>query len=117
MAGQNNHHDNGSGSHHDGEVHITPLSTYIKVAVALFVLTFLTVTAHIYESHYLSAAPFIAFGIAAIKAFLVMAWFMHLKYEEPSNRVIFAMGFFFLAVLFAFCVIDIFTRVPQGTIL
>jgi cytochrome c oxidase subunit 4 len=117
MAGHNNHHNNGSGNHHEEEVHITPLSTYIKVAAALFALTFLTVTAHIYEAHYLSLAPFIAFGIAAVKALLVMAWFMHLKYEEPSNRLIFAMGFFFLAVLFAFSVIDIFTRVPQGTIL
>ena len=118
MSGHNNssNHAHETSSHHH-EPHIMPLSTYLKVATALFALTFLTVGAHIYESHYLALAPFIAFGIAAIKAFLVMAWFMHLKYEEPSNRVIFAMGFLFLAVLFSFCAIDIFTRMPQGSVL
>lgn len=112
-------HDSSHGhqSSHHGEHHVTPLSTYLKIAAALFGLTFLTIIAHVFKAHYLPLAPFIAFGIAAVKAFLVMAWFMHLKYDEPSNRIIFAMGFFFLAVLFAFCVIDIFTRLQQASVL
>lgn len=114
MANNNSHHSD-HGAH--SEPHVTPFRTYLNVGVALFGLTFLTIFAHIFKVHYLPLAPFIAFGIAAVKAFLVMAWFMHLKYDEPSNRLIFAMGFFFLAVLFGFCVIDIFTRVPQGTVL
>jgi cytochrome c oxidase subunit 4 len=112
--GQNNHSNHGA--QHE-EHHITPLRTYLNIAVALFALTFLTIAAHVFKEHYLPLAPFIAFGIAAVKAFLVMAWFMHLKYDEPSNRIIFATGFFFLAVLFVFCIIDIFTRVPQGSVL
>ncbi len=87
------------------------------MAGALFALTFLTIIAHIFKQHYLPLAPFIAFGIAAVKAFLVMAWFMHLKYDTPSNRIIFSMGFFFLAVLFFFSVVDIYTRVYQGSVL
>jgi len=106
----NHSHQAGHGNH---EQHIMPFATYIKVAAALFILTFLTVTVHIYESHYMALAPFFAFAIAAVKAFLVMAWFMHLKYDEPSNRIIFSLGFIFLAVLFFFCSIDIFTRVAQ----
>ena len=108
-------HDNHShqSEHGKHEHHIMPFSTYLKVAAALFALTFLTITAHIFKQHYLPLAPFIAFGIAAVKAFLVMAWFMHLKYDEPSNRIIFSLGFIFLAVLFFFCSIDIFTRVAQ----
>lgn len=117
--GQNNSHSQNSShdSGHHSEPHITPLSTYLKIAVALFALTFLTIIAHVFKQHYLPLAPFIAFGIAAVKAFLVMAWFMHLKYDEPSNRIIFALGFVGLAVLFCFCVIDIFTRIPQGSVL
>ena len=80
-------------------------------------MTFLTIIAHNFKEHYLPLAAFIAFGIAAVKAYLVMAWFMHLKYDEPSNRIIFATGFFFLAVLFLFCVLDIFTRIFQDSVL
>lgn len=100
-----------------GEHHITPLSTYLKVAAGLFALTFLTIIAHIFKAHYLAAAPFIAFTIAAVKAFLVMAWFMHLKYEPQSNRLIFACGFLGLALLFGICAMDIFTRIYQGSVL
>ncbi len=107
----NQNHSHSSGSHQ--EHHVTPLNDYLKVAGALFGLTFLTIIAHVFKQHYLPLAPFIAFGIAAVKAFLVMAWFMHLKYDDPLNRLIFSMGFIFLAVLFAFCSIDIFTRVAQ----
>lgn len=110
---QQHHHSDESHSEH----HIMPLSTYLKVAAALFALTFLTVIAHIFESHYMAIAPLIAFTIASIKAFLVMAWFMHLKYEPQTNRLIFACGFLGLAVLFGVCAMDIFTRIYQGSVL
>ena len=117
MANNHSHHNehNSQGTH--AEPHVTPFRTYMNIAGALFILTFLTIIAHVFKAHYLPLAPFIAFGIAAVKAFLVMAWFMHLKYDEPSNRLIFAMGFFFLAVLFFFCFVDIYTRVYQGSVL
>lgn len=114
---QQHHQSNSSDNHHHGEHHVTPLNVYLKVAGALFALTFLTIIAHVFKQHYLPLAPFIAFAIAAVKAFLVMAWFMHLKYDEPSNRIIFATGFIGLAVLFGFCVLDIFTRIYQGSVL
>ncbi len=110
---QHNHDQTTSHEKH----HITPLSTYLKVATALFALTFLTIIAHIFKTHYLAAAPFIAFTIASVKAFLVMAWFMHLKYEPQTNRLIFACGFLGLAVLFGVCAMDIFTRIYQGSVL
>ena len=110
---QHNHHSDEA----HGEHHITPLSTYLKVAAALFALTFLTIIAHIFKTHYLAVAPLIAFTIAAIKAFLVMAWFMHLKYEPQTNRLIFACGFLGLALLFGICAMDIFTRIYQGSVL
>ncbi len=104
--------------HHDhSEHHVTPLSVYLKVAGGLFLLTFLTIGAHAIKQHIEPFSALVAFAIAAVKAFLVMAWFMHLKYDEPSNRFIFSTGFIFLAVLFFFCALDIFTRVFQGSVL
>lgn len=91
--------------------HITPLSVYVKVAVALFLLTFLTIGVHSVREHLGGIAPFFAFAIAAVKAYLVMAYFMHLKYDVVLNRVIFGAGFIFLALLFAITAMDIWSRV------
>lgn len=106
-------HDNhGHGSHH-----VTPLSVYLKVAGALFALTFLTMVAHHFKVQLGSLAGPIAFLIAAVKAVLVMLWFMHLKYDNMMNRVIFGCGFFFLFLLYLFSEIDIITRVIQTSTL
>ncbi len=97
--------------------HVTPMSIYIKVAVALYVLTVLTVVAHYFE-HALGpmAAP-VALLIATIKAALVMLFFMGLKYDDNQNRVIFGCGFFFLLLLYFFTVLDIMTRIVHPSTL
>ncbi len=97
--------------------HVTPMSNYIKVAFALYVLTVLTVVAHYFE-HALGpmAAP-VALLIATIKAALVMLFFMGLKYDDNQNRVIFGCGFFFLLLLYFFTVLDILTRITQTSTL
>lgn len=93
--------------------HITPLATYIKVAGALFALTFLTVIAHQFNAQLGAFAAPIAFLIAMVKAGFVLLYFMHLKDDTNMNRLIFSTGFFFLLVLFLFSVVDIFTRVKE----
>lgn len=97
--------------------HITPFSTYVKVALALFALTFLTVGAHALRHYIEPFSAIVAFAIAGVKAYLVMAWFMHLKYDTLMNKIIFSLGFIFLALLFALSALDIYTRVFQGNIL
>ncbi len=97
--------------------HITPMSTYLKVGGALFLLTFMTVGAHVLREHFEPFAALIAFAIASVKAYLVLAFFMHLKYDVPSNRIIFATGFLFLALLFGICMLDIYTRIAQTSVL
>ena len=89
--------------------HIIPFSVYRNTAIALIVLTVLTVMFHEMKMGPL-AAP-IAFLIASVKAGLVMLFFMGLKYENQVNRVIFSLGFIFLVLLFLFCSLDIWTRV------
>lgn len=93
--------------------HITPISTFVKVAGALFALTFLTIIAHQFKMYLGPLAAPVAFLIALVKAFLVMAWFMHLKYDAPLNRIIFGLGFFFLGLLFLMSATDIFTRISE----
>ena len=102
-------------NHEEDAHHIMPFAVYVKVASALFILTILTVSAH--QMHLGAFAAPVAFLIASIKAALVLLFFMHLKYDNMTNRVIFATGFFFLALLFAFCAIDIWTRIAQSTVL
>lgn len=91
--------------------HIIPLKTYLKVFGALIFLTFLTVV----TAKGMDLSPFngaVAFIIAATKAALVMAIFMHLKYDAKSNSIIILSSIGFVILLFIFCVIDIYTRIP-----
>lgn len=113
--GSNNNHSGGSHSHH-----IIPKEIYTRVMWALIVFTLLTVGFH-YLFHNVMhgsvlAAP-VAFLIAAFKAALVLMFFMGLKYDKPDNRAIFATGFFFLALLFIICVLDIYTRIAETSTL
>lgn len=106
-----------STQHEHSPHHVTPISIYIKVAIALYIFTILTVVAH-YFHHALGAmaAP-VALLIATIKAALVMLYFMGLKYDDNQNRVIFGCGFFFLILLYFFSVLDILTRITQSSTL
>jgi cytochrome c oxidase subunit 4 len=111
------HHAHGKGAHGPGSHHITPFSVYIKVAAALFALTFLTVIAHHFNATLGPLAGPVAFLIATVKAVLVMLFFMHLKYDNNMNRIIFGAGFFFLFLLYLFSEIDLLTRIFQTSTL
>jgi cytochrome c oxidase subunit IV len=97
------------------EHHITPFNVYFKVFAALIVLTILTVVGHMAHLGVL-AAP-VAFVIATAKALLVMGYFMHLKHENNLNKITFAAGFFFLALLFVIAALDIATRIAEKSTL
>lgn len=121
MAGGN------SGSHGDphhdpndiftgGGHHVVPFEKLRNVALWLIVLTVLTVVTAKFVHMGVLAAP-TAFLIAAIKAWMVMAWFMGLKLDTKMNRLIFGMGFLFLAVFYGFAVLDVLTRVKETSTL
>ncbi len=93
--------------------HVIPLKTYMKVAAALVALTFLTVICH--ELHLGPLAGPVAFLIAAVKAALVLLYFMHLKYDNKVNIVIFGSGLMFLLILIGFSALDIYTRINAGS--
>lgn len=112
--GNNQNHGHSQHDEHGGH-HIVPFNVLGRVAAALLVLTVLTVaTSRMHLG--VMAAP-VAFAIALVKAFLVMGFFMGLKYDVKSNRLIFAAGFLFLLLLFFICALDIYTRMAQGSTL
>ena len=106
---------NNENNHDQGGHHIVPFTVLRNVCIALLAFTALTVVAA--RLHLGALAAPVAFTIALCKALLVMAFFMGLKYDVRSNRLIFATGFFFLFVLWFFCYLDIFTRIFQASTL
>lgn len=93
---------------HDSSHHITPLRTYLNVYGVLLVLTVVTVLASRFNFGFMNTI--IAMLIASVKASFVILWFMHQKYENKGNRVIFGSSLFFLFLLVFFTFTDTFTR-------
>jgi cytochrome c oxidase subunit 4 len=104
-----------SNNEQKGGHHIVSFDVLRNVAISLLILTALTVITSRFHLGVM-AAP-IAFLIAAIKAMLVMSFFMGLKYDVWINRVIFGLGFVGLGLLYLISIIDIFTRIPQHSTL
>jgi cytochrome c oxidase subunit IV len=96
------------GHHADGHHHIIPIPVYVGVLLILLVGTVITVA--VAQVDFGAMNTVIAMFVATIKASFVLAFFMHLKYDNMMNRVIFGSGFFFLMLLIAFSAADIFTR-------
>jgi cytochrome c oxidase subunit 4 len=71
---------------------------------------------------YLSTVPMghalntaVALFIAAVKATLVLMFFMHLKYESYKlSAVVFGAGLFWLLILFGLDLTDYLTRASSG---
>ena len=94
---------------HDHGHHIIPIPVYAGVLGILILGTIITVG--VAQIDFGSWNTVIAMLVATIKASFVLLYFMHLKYDNAMNRVIFGAGFFFLLILFSFSIIDIITRV------
>ncbi len=94
--------------HPDHVYHITPFKTYIMVFLALIVLTVLTVW--VAQVDFGAFNALVAFGIATVKALLVVMWFMHLKFDNNMNRAVLGVALFFLFLLYLIVAIDIATR-------
>lgn len=100
---------------HSQHHHIIPLATYVKVLVALLILTVLTVAASRFDFGAMNTV--INIGIASVKASLVLAIFMHLKYDDKLYLVVLLTAVFFVIVMYFFSALDIFTRIFQANIL
>jgi len=100
---------------HDSKHHVIPLPVYFKVLTLLLVLTAITVAAA--QVNFGPWNVVIAMLIASIKAGFVLAFFMHLKYDNKLYLVCFGTGLFFLIVLYLFTFLDIATRIKVDGVL
>ncbi len=83
--------------------HIVPYSTYIIILLILVSLTFLSIgITNIELGSYTVAGALL---LASVKSYLVLTYFMHLKYEKPYIK---AMVGFVFAVFFAVIIITFF---------
>jgi len=95
----------------EAEPHALPASVLLGTAGALLALTAITVA-----SSRLDLGPFnivLALAIAALKASLVAMFFMHLKYENRFQAVVFVSGLFFAALFVGLVVFDTMQYQPE----
>lgn len=85
--------------------HLVPVSTLLLTGGALVVLTVLTVAIHYVDLG--EANIYIALVIACIKATLVGAFFMHLRWDRPFNLLVLVVAMVFVVLMMAFSMIDV----------
>lgn len=88
--------------------HVVPIKTYLNVFWALMGLMLLTVVAA-----YMPFGPLhipIALTIAIVKAVLIMAYFMHLKYSHKLTWLFAGASSLWLVILIAFAMSDFLSR-------
>lgn len=90
----------------DGTVHphIMPVWLLASVLGALLALTLLTVAVTYVDLGKLNL--WIAIGIATTKAFLVVFFFMHLKYDRLFNGFVFLAALLFLTLFVGLALMD-----------
>jgi len=88
--------------------HIVPYRTFIVVWIALLVLTGITVAAAQFNLGALNV--WVALGIATTKAALVIAFFMHMKYEAPLFKLTLLAALAILAIFIGFTFLDVLYR-------
>lgn len=71
---------------HDDNHHIVSYAANIRVWIVLLILTWLTITAAYF--HFGNMAVAIALVIATVKAGVVLAYYMHLKFDSKILTVL-----------------------------
>jgi cytochrome c oxidase subunit 4 len=89
-------------------VHIVPYKTFLIVWVALLILTGITVA--VAQYHFGAWNIWVALGIATLKSGLVVAVFMHMKYEDRLFRLALFSALAILAIFIGFTFFDVLYR-------
>jgi cytochrome c oxidase subunit 4 len=108
MAHPTTLHAHDHGNHGGHEHHIVPVSTYLGVFAGLMVLLVLTLVAAYFDLGAVNLP--LAMVIAIAKAYLVMAYFMHLKWSSRLVVLFATIAFAFLAILGIFSMNDYLAR-------
>jgi cytochrome c oxidase subunit 4 len=89
---------------HESHHHVSPMWLYMAVFGSLLVLTGIT-----YLVSYMNLGPAslpVAMLVATVKATLVVAFFMHLKYEDKTFLFMFLCGILFVGIFFTVTLTD-----------
>ena len=114
-------HDPQAHDHHDGQdvgfhaPHVVAGNVFTKVIITLLILTVITVA--VSRVDFGTGNMLVAMAIAAVKASLVMTFFMHLKWDTAINNIVIISSFLFLSLLFLFLFADFGTRADTDRIL
>jgi cytochrome c oxidase subunit 4 len=94
-----------AGDHHPvaAEEHSHPgPRQYVLIAVVLVILTAVEVATSYLEGHVNSNLLIVALGVmAAVKFFLVAAWYMHMKQDSRLFRQLFVTGIILASLVYA----------------
>jgi cytochrome c oxidase subunit IV len=93
---------------HPQEPHVVPVSLYIVIFLSLMVLTALTVFAA--TKDFGPGNTIIAVSIAALKATLVILFFMHVRYNDNIVRIAVFAGFLWLGIMIVLTLSDYIGR-------
>ena len=88
--------------------HVSSIKMYLIVFGVLIAGTWLTYWVAFQDFGWLNTP--LALGIAAIKATVVVLYFMHVKWQSRMTMLFAGAGFVWLLTLFAFTLQDYFTR-------
>ncbi len=94
---------------HDHKHHVLPLSLYIGIGGALFVLTGVTVGVS-YIDLGGTGNLIVAMAVATFKATLVALFFMHLLYDSKLYALAFSIGLFMLTAFVVLTMFDTMRR-------
>ncbi|HET6920156.1 MAG TPA: cytochrome C oxidase subunit IV family protein [Jiangellaceae bacterium] len=88
-------------AHHEAHQKTHPSDwTYIKVALLLGALTALEVSTYYWETASTGALVAVLFPLMTIKFGVVVAYFMHLRYDNPLFRRVFVFGLMLAVVVY-----------------
>ncbi len=94
----------------EGQSHIIPYRTFILIWATLLILTGVTVAVAQFNLGALNI--WVALGIATLKAGLVVAVFMHMKYEQTLFKLALLSALAILAIFIGLTFSDVLYRTP-----
>ena len=90
------------------EKHIVPYRVYIVVLLALIIFTFASIEITRLELREYTVAAALIFAV--FKSFLVLTYFMHLKYDKPYIKAMVAFVFAIFVVVIIITFLDYLYR-------
>jgi cytochrome c oxidase subunit 4 len=89
--------------------HVVPYRLYVIVLIALIAFTFASIEITSIELGKYTVAGALIF--ASLKSFLVLTYFMHLKYDKPYIRIMVGFVFAIFVVVIVITFLDYLFRV------